>query len=332
MTLRCDDHGFTIGAAVLRWDELLAVGIRTTADGPVADDCFWQFLLRAGTCLELPSALLHGDALGALFERLPGADLGKVVAAMGCVEERVFRIWHAEESAWPWDGARLGTRFAALIERLGGDMRRAPEAFERLEAAWSAPQRRYHDREHLLDCLRELDAAPVEHACADIAELALWYHDAIYEPGQRDSEERSAQLLLEATAQLGVRDERARAAARSVRATAHGAGQPPSDPSRDPCVDLVLDVDLAILGRDALRFLEFEYAVAEEYARFPRLQFILARGRFLEGLIAAPIYRTAHFRQRYEARARANLAALLGSQRYRLHRGASRLRRWFVRD
>lgn len=355
MMFRCDDLGFGWGDSVLRWDELLAVGIRTSSDGPFAEDCFWQLLLQSGACLELPAALMTGDALAAWLERLPGADLREVVEAMGSVEERVFRIWHADESAWQWDSGRLGARFTALVERLGGDSARSPEAFERLVAAWSAPERRYHDREHLLDCLRELDtlraaaasstdaasatgaaiatavAAATAADIADIAELALWYHDAIYEPGARNSEDESARLLLETAHAVRIPAAHARAAAACVRATAHGAeGGAPSAPMA-PCIDLVLDIDLSILGRDALRFLEFEYAVAEEYARVPRAQFILARGRFLQALLAAPIYRTPHFRARYEQRARANLVALLASPRYRLHRWASRVRRCFSR-
>jgi predicted metal-dependent HD superfamily phosphohydrolase len=99
----------------------------------------------------------------------------------------------------------------------------------------------------------------------------------------------------------------------------------------EPSVDLVIDVDLSILGRDDLRFFEYEYAVAEEYSGVWSPAYFIARGRFLAALLAAPfIYRTPHFRARYEARARANLAQLLASPRYRLHRWASGLRSWFV--
>jgi predicted metal-dependent HD superfamily phosphohydrolase len=101
-------------------------------------------------------------------------------------------------------------------------------------------------------------------------------------------------------------------AARLVEATQHGTSSP-----CDEAGDLVCDIDLAILGRDPLRFMEFEYGVGEEYASVPSWLFRLRRGRFLASLLAShAIYRSDRFRQRYEASARTNLRALLGSPRY----------------
>jgi len=72
---------------------------------------------------------------------------------------------------------------------------------------------------------------------------------------------------------------------------------------------------------DVLRFMEYEHAVAEEYAFMPALAYELGRGRFLASLLAAPsVYRTSHFRERYEHRARTQIGALLRSSRYRSYR------------
>jgi predicted metal-dependent HD superfamily phosphohydrolase len=321
MILRFDEQGFGTEARKIRWDELLAVGIRTTADGPFLEDVYWQFLTRGGA-LELPGSLVDGEALRTMQEKLVGIDSHKIILAMGSTRERIFRIWHAEESRHRWDDATSRARFAALVERLGGAASRANAAFTRLCAAWSGDDRRYHDLEHLGDCLRELDGARVDQRLADIVELAIWYHDAIYEPCSSDSEERSATLLEGDARSLEIRGERALAAAKCVRATAHLAGAAPSDPA----TDLIVDIDLSILGRDVLRFMEFEYAVAEEYAAVSRASYFLARGRFLAGLLASPsIFRKQHFRGRYEERARANIAALLDSPRYGLPRRLGRI-------
>ena len=81
---------------------------------------------------------------------------------------------------------------------------------ERLISCYSEPQRHYHTLQHLgeclswLDCLRELAQRPAE------IELALWFHDAIYEVRRRDNESRSAdwarEALLRAGASIDVAD------------------------------------------------------------------------------------------------------------------------------
>ena len=211
------------------------------------------------------------------------------------------------------------------MERLGGRPSRADAVFDRLRAAWSAKDRRYHDLSHLADCLSQLDGAGANPNIADVAELALWYHDAIYDVRARDSEERSAALLCDDGAVLEIPREQLLAAAACVRATAHLAGVAP----RAPAIDLVIDVDLSILGRDSARFQRFESAVREEYSAIPQTLYYLARGRFLTSLLHSPsIFRTDHFHALHEERARANIAALLQTNPYRtwrlIHRIAGR--------
>src|SRR6185436_9293929 len=66
--------------------------------------------------------------------------------------------------------------------------------YEKLTAAYAEPQRHYHNQQHIAECLAEFDRArhltqqPVE------LELALWFHDAVYEPKASDNEEQSAAL------------------------------------------------------------------------------------------------------------------------------------------
>lgn len=319
MTTRLDENGIPTRDGRIPWTEVIAVGLRTTADGPFAEDVFWMFLLSDG-CLEVPGALITSEALAVLQKHLPGLDSMKIVEAMGSTQNRMWRLWHVEESKSRWNDESFTARFASLVERLGGDATAAGEVFDRLRAAWSAKERRYHDLEHLADCLRELDAANAPPAEADVAELALWFHDAVYDPGARDNEERSAKLLLAESTELRLPDEIASHAADCVRATAHG-----SSSANTPAALLVADVDLSILGKDPLRFMEFEDSVGEEFASVPSWVFERARGRFLASLLASPIFRTEHFRERYEDRARAQISGLLRSPRYRIYRWLRRL-------
>lgn len=312
--LTFDHSGFGTTAQRISWQDLVLVGLRTTADGPFAEDVFWQFVSRHGF-LEVPGPWIDREALDELYGSLPGLDSAKILQAMGSTAERQFVLWQQDAApAMTQDAVRQ--RFAALGARLGasGD---AIAAADRLFAAWAEPARRYHDLQHLADCLHTLDSAPVDPADSDVLELALWFHDAVYDPSASDSEARSAALLAAEGAVLGMAPAEVAEASRLVCATAHGL----PDRYADARADVLRDVDLAILASHPLRFLEFEHGVAEEYAAVSHTAFIVGRGRFLAGLLARrAIFRTAHFHNRFEAQARSNLAALLASPRYRLWR------------
>jgi len=201
--------------------------------------------------------------------------------------------------------AGLAARFRALVERLGGTF--VASVFDRLYAAWTAPSRHYHDGRHLVECLMEVDTV----AAGDVAELALWYHDVIYVVGQHDCEEQSAVMLLTDAKTMGIPEATANEAAALVTATAHAHGR------AAPAADLVVDIDLSILGRDPKRFMEYELDVEKEYAAIPTPAFRKGRGDFLEKFLERPrLFATEHFHQKYEAQARANVKALLASPRY----------------
>lgn len=200
----------------------------------------------------------------------------------------------------------LATRFQGLVERLGGTA--DASVFERVYAAWSAPSRHYHDRRHLVECLMEVD----DVEAGDVVELALWYHDLVYVVGQHDCEEQSAVALRADAKTLGIPEAVATAAAELVRATAHAQGPAPAS------AELMVDIDLSILGRDPERFMEYELDVEKEYASIPTPVFRRGRGSFLDKFLARPrLFQTERFHRKYEDQARANIEALLASPRYR---------------
>ena len=171
-------------------------------------------------------------------------------------------------------------------------------------AAWSAPERAYHTSDHLRTCLDHLDhdRALVHDPVA--LGLALWFHDAVYDPRAPDNEARSAEWARLA---LAVIDPRlGQRVAELVLATGHD-GVAADDDAR-----LLVDIDLAILGAEDAAFWRYEVAVRQEYAWVGDAEFRVGRGRILRAFLARPaIYATEVYRARYEARARANLLRAL---------------------
>jgi predicted metal-dependent HD superfamily phosphohydrolase len=133
--------------------------------------------------------------------------------------------------------------------------------------------------------------------------LAAWFHDAVYD-GQTGAEERSAQWALRALAGRPVAGE----VARLVRLTE--SHLPADDDDTNGCV--LSDADLAILAATPERYAEYTADVRREYADVPDDLFRRGRAAVLRDLLAKrSLFHTAHAREHWEARARANVEAEL---------------------
>ena len=174
--------------------------------------------------------------------------------------------------------------------------------YARLAAAYGDPSRVYHTLDHVGFCLDELEAARHLAVYPEEVEMALWFHDVVYEPGAADNEARSAALAREACRALKLHAAFGKRVYHHVVATQHHA-TPPTVDGR-----LVADADLAILGQPPDSFDDYERRIRQEYAAVPDAEFRPGRADVLRALLARPaLYATDHFRARYEASARANL-------------------------
>ena len=172
-----------------------------------------------------------------------------------------------------------------------------------LVAAYSERHRHYHTLQHLRECLAQFEAAATLARRPAEVELALWFHDAVYDPPRKDNEERSADWARASVLAAGCSAEAAQRIAALVLATkTHVA------PAGDDDAALLLDVDLSILGAAPARFAEYERQIRAEYAHVPEAEFRAGRARVLQGFLARDrIYSTDAFHDALEARARANL-------------------------
>jgi predicted metal-dependent HD superfamily phosphohydrolase len=175
------------------------------------------------------------------------------------------------------------------------------ELREDLLARWSESHRKHHTVTHLhdvLDAIGMLADAGLDFD-REAVELAAWFHDAVYEIGRDDNEDRSAELIRELLASSPTCDE----VARLVLATkTHKL----SDDDINGAV--LCDADLSVLGSDAFRYRAYAEAVREEYADIPDDVFRPARAGILSSLIEGPIFHTAPGRELWEERARRNIA------------------------
>jgi predicted metal-dependent HD superfamily phosphohydrolase len=202
--------------------------------------------------------------------------------------------------------SHVGERWRQLL----GDDADADAALTELVTAYGSEGRHYHNIEHIA-ALLALSAEYAPHLLdPDAIDLAIFYHDAIYEPTQSDNELRSADLACQRLIRLGVVPDRTTKVARYINATKHTS----TGPSGDSDLDHLLDFDLSILAAKPQAYAEYARAIRREYAIYPDLLYRPGRAKVLRAFLAMPqIYRVPELAAHWEARAKANLTAELSA-------------------
>lgn len=171
-----------------------------------------------------------------------------------------------------------------------------------LQARYGEAQRHYHTMQHLGECLAwfEREQAQAERP-AEVA-LALWFHDAVYDVHAHDNEARSADWARDAMRAAGVDAQAAERVHALVMATRHDAVPEGRD------AELLIDIDLSILGAPRERFDDYERQVHAEYAFVPEAVRLPKRRAILQHFLdRTAIYATPRMHAQLEARARENL-------------------------
>ena len=178
---------------------------------------------------------------------------------------------------------------------------------DELLAGYAEPQRHYHTQQHLEECLALLEQVRDLAEHPEEVEMALWFHDAIYDVKGSGNEERSAEWAHRALVAAGVTPKAAERVRQLVLVTRHD-GVPGNVDEQ-----VLVDIDLAILGAERPRFDEYERQIRDEYAFVPGFLFRRKRRQILRTFLDRPVlYSTAMLRERLEARARENLRRAIG--------------------
>jgi predicted metal-dependent HD superfamily phosphohydrolase len=171
-----------------------------------------------------------------------------------------------------------------------------------LIARYSESHRKYHTLQHLDECFDKLRELRADAVHPEEIELALWYHDAIYDVRRQDNEARSAELARSKILAAGLPTAVADRVHAMVMSTRHDAAPSGTDEK------ILVDVDLSILGAAPERFDEYERQVREEYRWVPEPVFRVRRRSILKEFLERPtIFNTRTFIDAYEAQARANI-------------------------
>jgi len=173
---------------------------------------------------------------------------------------------------------------------------------------YAEPHRHYHATTHL-DALLHLFAEirPLLHD-AEAVRLAIFYHDAIYQPDRPDNEAASARLLREDLGGLVDAGTLAQAEALVLATRQHRIPEGSNPDFAADCA-LFLDMDISVLGADTGSFDRYEAGIGAEYRpHYEAEAYRAGRTAVLQGFLARERLFLSETFGKLEAPARVNLA------------------------
>ena len=143
-----------------------------------------------------------------------------------------------------------------------------------LTRRYTEPHRKYHDLRHIADML-------CKGTALDLSEeqvMAIWFHDAVYEPGNKHNEEDSADLAVQKLIAVGWEVGRAQEVAEIIRDT--NGHEPSGEASKK-----VIDLDLSTLGGSWEDYKRNGRNIREEYASVSDEDWNKGRGEWLRSML-----------------------------------------------
>ena len=168
---------------------------------------------------------------------------------------------------------------------------------------YNSEGRFYHTIQHISEMLN-LAKEHGNQISNHLLFLAIIFHDLVYDPKSNTNEEDSVKAFEDSGIKLSE------ANANHVKKLIMVTKNHMTDKS--DWQNLMVDMDLAILGSDMVRFNEYERQIRNEYGFVSDELYNAGRLDFVKKLLSRPtIYLTKTFQEKYEAKARENLNKLV---------------------
>lgn len=173
-----------------------------------------------------------------------------------------------------------------------------------LSTLYTQPHRKYHNINHINDCLVELHSV---HNLLNfreylIVERAIWYHDAVYNPYSKTNEADSAALI-----EYGGNFDYA-AAQETQEVVLATASHLTTHENLSLVTQVMLDIDLSGFGKNRMIYAQNSMNIRHEYYNTSIVDFIEGRGKFLVTIAKRPtLYYTEYFYNKYHKISQENL-------------------------
>ena len=196
----------------------------------------------------------------------------------------------------------LTDTFLQLVNKYAKNNELATNLWLEIFTKYSEPKRHYHTSEHLEAIIKELTQVKDKINDWDTTLLAVFYHDIVYKASSNTNEGDSAKLAMTKLTEIGYPAPKIAHCANMIRATKL------HEPADDNDTNYLIDADLAILGAAPYEYQKYTEQIREEYAIYPDFMFNAGRKKALQHFLQMEsIYKTEHFKNKYENQARTNL-------------------------
>lgn len=192
-------------------------------------------------------------------------------------------------------------QFLESVSAYTTDHRQPLSLWSEIEKSYSGAKRHYHNLVHLENLTSELLSIREEFEHWDTVVFSIAYHDAVYNTLKRDNEEKSAGLAMKRLSEINVPAKDIEACKNYILATKlHGV--------HSEEINLFTDADLSILGASPEAYAVYSKQIRLEYAWYPDIVYNPGREKVLLHFLSMEnIFKTKHFRDRYETTARMNI-------------------------
>ncbi|MCK7591665.1 hypothetical protein M0G43_13840 [Subsaxibacter sp. CAU 1640] len=194
----------------------------------------------------------------------------------------------------------LEQTFIDLITNYSDNKSYNLECWKEIKKNYTSKSRHYHNLQHLEHMLNELESVKSQVQDLDTLLFAIYYHDIFYKSTKTDNEHQSA-LLFEKRISKTTFPNINKCKAQIEATKEHKL-------STDPDTNLLLDLDLSILGKDPKEYQTYSANIRKEYKIYPNFMYRKGRAKALNSILQQDtIFKTDTFITKYEAQARENL-------------------------
>ena len=182
----------------------------------------------------------------------------------------------------------------------------AQELWQEIEAAYSQPERHFHNLAHLSQLFEVLSSYQHMLEDWDTLAFAVFYHDIVYDVvnyvTENTNEDRSADKAEQSLLQISYPSEKISRCKQHILATKK------HEQSEDSDTNFLIDADLSILGQPWNVYEVYMKNIRKEYDIYPDPIFRAGRTKALEHFLQLPqLFKTDAFQQGYGAVAKENL-------------------------